>query len=109
MKVSNIATLLYFTAIVISQKICPPDTPLSIAVRAVWEHRWVRCENMKEGDCPKNLQGPYPNPSDDDCQNYYTESGDDYILRYFLCEKQSKFDDLKPTLEKNGWLCTISE
>ncbi|KXN67904.1 hypothetical protein CONCODRAFT_9971 [Conidiobolus coronatus NRRL 28638] len=64
---------------------------------------------MEEGGCPKNLPGPYPYPSEDDCQNYYTESGDDYIIRYYLCEKQAKFDDLKPTLEKNGWFCDISD
>ncbi|KXN67859.1 hypothetical protein CONCODRAFT_9991 [Conidiobolus coronatus NRRL 28638] len=88
---------------------CPPGTPRAITIRGAWEHRWVSCENNVEGECPRDLQGPYTEPANDNCDNYLTESGDDYIINYYVCEKKAKFDELKPILEKNGWICLISE
>jgi hypothetical protein len=88
---------------------CPPETPKAITIRGAWTHRWVSCDNNVEGECPKDLAGPYTEHAKDNCDNYYTESGDDYIINYYVCENKSKFDELKPILEKNGWVCLISE
>lgn len=92
-----------------AQQNCPPQTPKSYVIRFAWQYRWLRCENMQEGGCPANLPGPYKNSTKDDCEKYLSESGDDFVIDYYVCEKKEKFDELKPILDKDGWFCAISE
>ncbi|KXN67863.1 hypothetical protein CONCODRAFT_9997 [Conidiobolus coronatus NRRL 28638] len=106
---STIFSLLSALTLISAQQNCPAGTPKNNAIRFAWQHRWLRCENQIEGQCPQNLAHPYSKPAKDDCEKYLSESGEDYVIDYYFCEKKNKFDELEDILKNSGWDCAISE